>query len=245
MWIVCGYMRVYVGFVFMNKNILMGIIIIIVVGAVVGIVGMFALSFSEKTTQIDCKFLNGTVQGVVVEDNGSDSSLGWDLMYHDAENGVYYDLVMADSFDFTKELVVSAGNAENIVIKEYGGVVWEIYYLKHNSGNIWYKLSQNMLTAKLSGYLCFASGENGDYFIAIRSGSVYSNNSMDSDLFKNYVEPLVNNITLKDPQNPPKEYQILDLTKEDYDITYSYIKQKGWKIVDNMYVYVILMIYVL
>lgn len=212
----------------MNKKIL----IVIAIFIVVGIVAIFTLSFSEQTTQINNKILNGTVQGVVVEDNSSIFIPDWGSTYNDTENGIYYEFLMADSFNFTAEGALNLMNGQKVVTKEYNGVKWDVYYLVPGPFNVEYQNGGWFISQ--SGYLCFASGKNGDYMIAISSGGVHSNSSMDTDLFENYLEPLLNNITLKDPQNPPKEYQFLNSTKEDYDLISNYAKQNGWDEIKNI-----------
>jgi len=60
---------------------------------------------------------------------------------------------------------------------------------------------------------------------------------MDTELFEKYLEPLLNNITLKDSQNLPKEYQIINSTKEDYDRAINNIRQYGWETIKNNMMY--------
>ncbi|MBZ9570253.1 hypothetical protein KQY27_01660 [Methanobrevibacter sp. TMH8] len=213
----------------MNKKILVYVAIICIVLA---IVASIAFGVSNQKTQIDNKIISATIHGVAIENNSSNLMLGWMKVYHDEDNGVYYDFLMADSFNFTKKGVINLMSSEKLATKEYNDVQWEIYYSDPNSFNLKYELSKGISTDR-SGYLCFASGKNGDYFVTVSSGAVHSNNSIDTDLFENYVEPLLNNITLKDPENPPKEYKILNSTKEEYDWINNYINQNGWEAIKD------------
>lgn len=205
----------------MNKRVLIFVGLVLIVCLVI-----FSLSFSDGTTQIDNKLLNGTIKGEVIKDNESSYVDDWKVDYNDTKNGVYYNFLMADSFNFTKEGFINLMDTEKIVEKDYNGTKWDIYYLNYHS-SMSYDNQGFYFVAP--GYICFASGVNGDYFVAVSSGAVNVNNSMDSDLFKYYLEPLLQNITLKDPSNPPKEYEILNSTKEDYDMVSSYVKQNGWE----------------
>lgn len=141
---------------------------------------------------------------------------------------------MADSLNMTIYSFIHMTGVKKIDIKEYNGNKWEIYYLDADSA---YNISKTNaeFTLNQSGYLCVASGENGYYGITISSNNknASSDNSLNSELFKNYVEPLLKSLTLKDPKNPPKEYQFLNMTKKEYDLTKKYIKENGWDTVIN------------
>jgi len=219
----------------MNKYILIAVISIVVV---VGIIALFTLSFSEKSTEIDTKFLSGTIPGVVVKNNASEYLSDWKVQCNDTANKIYYDFIMADSFNFTKEYLINMRGGEKIDSKEYNGVQWEIYYCRSTGFSTVFESAENFFIPQ-PGYLCFASGKNGDYFISISSGKVHSNSSMDTELFEKYLEPLLNNITLKDSQNPPKEYQIINSTKEDYDNAINNIGQYGWETIKNNMMYIL------
>lgn len=208
----------------MNKNIFIVIISIVVVFVAVL---LFSLSFSEETTELDTKFFNATVSGVLVEDNSSEYLSAWKLTYNDTKNNIYYDFLMADSLNYIKGSCINLLGVEKVDTVEYNGVHWEIYYFHNSYVSMEYK-SYVGLTGSCPGYLCFASEKEGDYLIAVSSGAVHSNSSKNTKLFKEYLEPLLNNITLKDSQNPPKEYQLVNSTKENYDIVNNYIRQYGW-----------------
>lgn len=213
----------------MNKKILVYVAIICIVLA---IVVAFALGVSNQKTQIDNKFLTTTIHGVAIENNSGNSLSDWIINYHDSENEIYYGFIMADSLNFSKNALINVLGAEKVIAREYNGVDWEIYYLDSEFGYFDYRLFPSLSIPQF-GYMCFASGKNGDYFITVTSGAVHSNSSTDSDLFENYLEPLLNNTTLKDPQNPPKEYQTLNVTKEEYDTVTNYVKQNGWEALKN------------
>ena len=78
------------------------------------------------------------------------------------------------------------------------------------------------------GYLCVASGKNGDYFIEVSSLMLNADETLQSELFFKYTKPLLESIKFKDPENPPKEYQQLSLEKEEFDYVKQFIKEYGW-----------------
>jgi hypothetical protein len=60
--------------------------------------------------------------------------------------------------------------------------------------------------------------------IVINSETLEADNTMNSDLFKNFASPLLESIVLKDPQGVPEEYEFFNISKEDYNQVYDYIK---------------------
>jgi len=206
----------------MDKKILL---IIIAVIAVVAIgVGAISLAIFGQTTEVDTKFLSGTIKGGAVENNTNITLPGWEVNYDDTMNGIRYEFLMTSTLNFTKDMFINALGAKKIATEEYNGVKWEIYYLDSDA----YKKLFNNRTMNQSGYICFASGKNGDYGVSIGSENVNSDNSLNSDLFKNYVEPLLKSITLKDPDNAPKEHQFMNMTNEEFNYFKNYVKSNGW-----------------
>jgi hypothetical protein len=209
-------------------------IIAIIVGLLLIIsVAAFSLGAFGQTTEVDNTFIKGTISGVAVEE---ESSLGilpdWAVFYADNNNAIGYDFAMFDSLEFMKGSLINVGGLEKVATEEYNGVKWDIYYLDLDLLD---NASDDIISSFFdsSGYVCFASGKNGDYIILVNSPTVSSDNSTDSDLFKNYLEPLLKSITLKDPQNAPKEYELLNTTKEDYDLILNYIRDNGWEAIAN------------
>jgi len=212
----------------MNKKILLAIIAIVAVIAIG--VSAFSLGVFGQTTEVNTKFLSGTIQGEAIKNNTNVSIPGWVTNYNDTENGIEYSFMMLDTFNFTKGLIVHGAGVKKIATEEYNNIKWDIYYLDANIANNKSKSSFNSSDdLNASGYFCFASGKNGDYGILVMgSENISSDSSLNSDLFKNYIEPLLKSTTLKDPKNPPKEYQFAYMTKEEYDFINKYIKENGW-----------------
>jgi hypothetical protein len=221
----------------MDKKILLAIIAVIAV-IVIG-VGAFSLGVFGQTTEVDTKFLSGTIQGEAIENKTNVTLPGWEAHYNDTKNGIESSFGMIDTFNLTKDMLTHMLGLKKIDTKDYEGVKWDIYYLDADITN---NKVKSMNTDDLnvtpfgntSGYFCFASGKNGDYCVAVGSENVSSDNSLNSELFKNYVEPLLKSITLKDPQNPPKEYQYANMTKEEYDLLNKYVKDNGWDSLINL-----------
>ena len=124
---------------------------------------------------------------------------------------------MADSLKLYSKAYELYG-AKKAATQTYNGIEWNIYVITPPVYKYIYNESGY-------GYICIASGKNGDYYIEVFSQTLKADESLQSVLFTKYTKPLLESIEFKDPENPPKEYQHFeDLRKEDYD----YIKENGW-----------------
>ena len=179
----------------MDKKILLAVVFIVAVIAM-GI-GLFSLGFFGQTTQVDTKFLSGIIQGEAVDTSYMPMPVKeYTVNYEDNKNNITYEFMMADTLQVTIKLIETLGGGK-ITTKEYNGVKWDIYYSR-------------------GGYSCIASGKNGDYCVHVNGFNVSHDRTLNSDLFKNYVEPLLNSITLKD-SNPPKEYEVCGIPIDEYN----------------------------
>ena len=198
-----------------NKILLFVIVIIIVVAFGVGI---FVSGFFEQTTKVDNKFLTGTIQEIAYE-NSEVIPLELGTVY-DSKKSNRYVFGMADSLKLFSEYYENMG-AKKIPPQTYNGIEWNIYVITP-------PLYKELFNESAYGYLCVASGKNGDYFVEVSSLTLIADESLQSDLFTKYTKPLLESIEFKDPENPPKEYQQLGLGKEEYDYLKQYIKEYGW-----------------
>jgi len=228
----------------MKDKALLAVVAIVVIIIATGIL-VFSLGIFEEHTEVNTKVLSGIISGPANEtpiENSSFSeeltSQNWTSSYFDSTHGVLYEIAMADNFNFIKDLFLHTGCMKKVATKEYNGNKWDIY---HFNGIDYKSKFNSIISLGFPGfvYLCSASGENGEYLVIVESSYVVSDDTLDSDLFKNYCEPFLNTITLKNPTNPPKEYQILDISLNDYNTLKNFVKNNGWdafiKIASNPY----------
>lgn len=217
----------------MNKKILL--VLIAIIAIVIVAVGVVALSSNifGQTTEVDNKFIKATIPGVAVEEGNTTNFNGWLTGYMDDGSGVSYGFAMFNNLNLTKDMFSNFLNLNKLATKEVNGVQWDIYYMDINS------FKNTPFSTGLSSsdtgamYLCFASGKTGDYMVIVGSDVVSSDNSIDSDLFKNYVEPLLQSITLKDPQNSQGEYKFFNMTEVDYNNVKNFVNTNGWDAVTS------------
>jgi len=201
----------------MKKKILILVVAIILFVVISG--GILCSGVFEQTTEIDNKFLTGTIQGKANE-NREVLSPELGAAYDDFANTNRYVFGMADSLLFYSEFFEKMG-AKKITPQTYNGIVWNIYVISP-------PVYKEIFNESAYGYLCVASGKNGDYFIEVSSLMLNADETLQSELFIRYTKPLLESIEFKDPENPPSEYLQLDFRKEGFDYVKQYVKEYGW-----------------
>jgi len=209
----------------LNKKILLAIIAIVMVVAV-GVVA-FSLGVFAQTTEVDNKFIKAKIPDNAYEDNSMYVLPGWQVIYHSTENNLTYAFGMIDTLKLTGEWCEELG-LKKISTQTYNGIEWDIYYESP-------EFTKNYYNESFHGYMFATSGKNGDCYVEVSSDKIIANGSLESDLFKEFAEPLLNSIILKDPKNPPKEYQFWNMTKLDYDYLKEHVKKNGWAKVPGGY----------
>jgi len=198
-----------------NKTLLLGVAIIFFVAMATIILssGVF-----EQTTEVDHKFLKGTIPAVAIENHEViPRELG---TAYDSEKTVRYVFGMADSLNFYSKEAEEIG-AKKLAPQTINGVEWNIYFLTP-------RVYKKLYNVSAYGYICVASGKTGDYFIDVSSQSLIADESLQSELFTKYTKPFLESIEFKDPEDPPKEYQQLSYTKEEFDELKQLIEEYGW-----------------
>ena len=191
----------------MKKKILLLVIIIVAISA-----SILSLTVFKQTTEVDTNFISGTIQEEVYK-NYEDLFPEWVTAY-DSENDNRYIFSMADSLKLYSELFEKYG-AKKTATQTYNGIEWNIYFITPT-------VYKNLFNESGYGYLCVASGKNGDYYIEVSSQMLKADEALQSKLFTKYTKPLLESIKFKDPENPPKEYQHFgDLGKEDGSCYYN------------------------
>jgi len=203
----------------MKKKILLLVMTIIIIAAIS--TSIFSLTVSKQTTEVNTNFISGTIQETAYKDT-SDLFLAWVTAY-DSENNRYM-FGMADSLKLFSEIYEKHG-AKKIATQTYNGIEWNIYFITPT-------VYKNIYNESGYGYFCVASGKNGDYCIEVSSQMLKADEALQSDLFTKYTKPLLESIKFKEPENPPKEYQMIDIGEKEYN----YIKEYGWESYwDNFY----------
>jgi len=194
-----------------NKILLLVMVTItVVVGGIIFSSGIFV-----QTTEVDNKFFSGTIPERVHENkNNVVPEL---FIVYDSTNNNRYVFTMADSLKFFAETYEEWG-AKKIASQTYNGIEWDIYVITP-------PVYKKIFNESAYAYLCVASGKNGDYSVEVSSLILKADEELESGLFTKYTKPLLESIEFKDPENPPKEYQVIGVEKEE-DL--DYVKKYGW-----------------
>ncbi|MDR0913176.1 MAG: hypothetical protein LBM96_11360 [Methanobrevibacter sp.] len=188
-----------------NKNKLTKILIAIIVIIVAVVAIVFLLQASVDNDILSTKLAAG------VQENNTGITSNFEYRYSDVDNGVYYDFSMAKNFDDYKKLLQSL-NAKKIEDKMYNDIKWEIYYF--NPSNLPTNYEYNNI---VGAYILFTSTKNGEYLITISTDAVLADNTLTSNLFTKFVLPVLENMNLKDPQNPPTEFKLFNTNQSNFD----------------------------
>jgi hypothetical protein len=194
----------------MKNKILLFVMAIIVV--VIG-VGIFSLGVFDQTTEIDSRFLGGTIQEKAYKNN-ENRIPQFRTMYDSNNYNNRYIFGMADSLKIFVEINERIG-AKKVATRTYNGIKWEIYVITPQA---YYETHYSPAYA----YLCVASGKTGDYYIEVASLTLEADETLQSDLFTKYTKPLLESIKFKNPENPPKEHEIIGASEEDYNLVKKY-----------------------
>jgi len=203
----------------MKKKSLLLVMTIIIIAISASI---FSLTVFNQTTEVNTVFISGTIPETTYK-NPENLLAEWMTAY-DSKNTNRYIFAMADSLKLFSEKFEIRG-AKKIATQTYNGIEWNIYVITPT-------VYKNMFDESGYGYLCVASGKNGDYYIEVSSLILEADEALQSDLFTKYTKPLLESIEFKDPENPPKEYQLLGIGEKEYN----HIKEYGWESYwDNFY----------
>lgn len=204
----------------MNNKLLIGIIAII---AILG-VSLVALATYSPTTEFDTGFMKGEMAGTV--DQSGNSSLGKGMVeYNDTDNGIRYLFGVYKNLNFTLEMGENIG-LKKISTQTYNDVKWDIYYAGPEFG---VAIDNNTY----SGYLCIGHGKDAIYYAEISSYNVKPDETLNSELFEDYVKPLLESLTLTDPQDPPEEYEFYNMSESDFETMESFVEANGWGILNQ------------
>lgn len=208
-----------------RKNIIIIFAVIIILIAIIS--GLFALGFfnKTKTSSFDNNFMKGKFIGNVSEVPIPNSTIkDWYVSYNDDVNKISYNVSTCKNASFLKDYLDLQGY-KGPETRNYSGQEWNIYSAQgvpntNNTTN-----STNNVTQKIvyNNYICQADKNGQSYLIFIiytsdgTSSAIKADGSVYCELFTEYIEPLLSSITLKHNDNAPEVYDLLGITKQDYD----------------------------
>jgi hypothetical protein len=212
----------------MNNITLLALIIVIATVSIFG-VSIFNLGVFEETTPFKTKFIDGVIQGQAIEhpNSGTYEVQNYSTYYLDYSNGIIYYFEIMKLLNQKHSLFFENYDkwmgSKKVSDYEYNGTRWEVYYWDTKSNSKFYNETTNF-----SGYFITADKDGNSYNIVVESDMISSNDSIDSELFQNYVKPLIESLNFKKISNVPSAHHYWGLTEEEFDNMIDFGNNEGF-----------------
>jgi len=195
------------------------IIIIAVVVVIIAIIGVFATGMlnnnndtnATETTPFETEFMDGSFSGKVKLVDDKEKFMH---SYKDKKNKITYNISTVDDSDSLMDIYYLQG-VMNPEKRNYNGNDWNIYFSQAVEGN-----DSNSDDDPMTIIICQSQGEKQGYLIYMiidADSKVNATLNTYGEAYTDFVEPLLNSITLKESKNVPKIYEEFGLTKDQFN----------------------------
>ena len=207
-----------------NKNIIIIAVAIVAVIAILGVIfatGM--LNGDDKpttaTTPFKTDFMEGSFIGKVKLVDDKEKFMH---SYKDKKNKITYNISTVDDSEALMDIYYLQGvmNPEKRTIN---GNDWNIYFTQAVEGN-----DSNSSAKPMNIIICQSQAEKQGYLIYMiidAKSKVNATLNTYGESYTDFVEPLLNSITLKESKKVPKIYEEFGLTKDQFDQQMDLIKE--------------------
>lgn len=197
-----------------DKNIIIILAVIVVIIAVAGYAfatGMFNGTQNTQTSPLKTEFMEGNFVGDVKLVNDTQKFMH---SYEDNQHHITYNISTVDNSSALMEIYELQG-VTNPEERSFNGHEWNIYFTQAMPGN---NTTQNA-NETMNIIICQSQGQKQGYLIyAIfnASSDVNATGQMFSPAYKEYIEPLLKSISLKESKNVPKINEEFGLTEDEF-----------------------------
>lgn len=197
-----------------DKNIIIILAVIVVIIAIAGYAfatGMFNGTQNTQTSPLKTEFMEGNFVGDVKLVNDTQKFMH---SYEDNQHHITYNISTVDNSSALMEIYELQGVA-NPEKRSFNGHDWNIFFTQAVPGN---NSTQNS-NETMNIIICQSQGEKQGYLIyAIfnASSDVNATGQMFSPAYKDYIEPLLKSISLKESKNVPKINEEFGLTDDEF-----------------------------
>ncbi|MBE6491283.1 MAG: hypothetical protein E7Z83_10575 [Methanobrevibacter sp.] len=206
-----------------TKNIL----IIAVVVVIIAIVGVFATGMLNnnndnspaQTTPFETEFMDGSFVGKVKLVDDKEKFMH---SYKDKQNKITYNISTVDDSDALMDIYYLQG-VMNPEQRTFNGKEWNIYFTQAVEGN-----DSNSDDKPMNIIICQHQGDKQGYLIYMiidADSKVNATLNTYGQSYTDFVEPLLNSITLKESKNVPKIYEEFGLTEDQFNEQMELVKQ--------------------
>lgn len=199
------------------------IIIIIVIIAVIGIIALLSLGLfsTGPTTKFNNNFMSGSIVGnATLQPPETTSEYDkWAQSYNDKINGIQYNMSTCDNVSFLLDVMSLQNGLPKPETRKFNGVEWKIYYAQAVPTVEINEDNQTNNSKPLDVYILTCDYHNQSYLTyVVSNGTVECDGSTYCKLYTDYVAPYLESVKFKHSANAPHIYDILGLSKGDYDI---------------------------
>ena len=197
-----------------DKNIIIILAVIVVIIAIAGYAfatGMFNGTQNTQTSPLKTEFMEGNFVGDVKLVNDTQKFMH---SYEDKQHHITYNISTVDNSSALMEIYELQGVA-NPEKRSFNGQEWNIYFTQAMPGN---NTTQNA-NETMNIIICQSQGQKQGYLIyAIfnADSDVNATGQMFSPAYKEYIEPLLKSISLKESKNVPKINEEFGLTEDEF-----------------------------
>lgn len=206
-----------------NKNLIIIAVAVVAIIAIVGVIFATGMLNGDNqapttTTPFKTEFMEGSFVGNVTLEDDSQKFMH---SYEDKENKITYNISTVDDTDSLMDIYYIQG-VMNPETRTINGNDWNIYFTQAVQGD------QNQTENNtMNIIICQSQGEKQGYLIysIFEPGSKINGTNIYGDAYVNYIEPLLNSITLKESKNVPKIYEEFGLTEAEFNQQMDLIQQ--------------------
>ena len=199
-----------------TKNILI-IAVVVVIIAILGVV--FATGMlngnndngTGETTPFKTEFMEGTFSGKVKLVDDKEKFMH---SYKDKKNKITYNISTVDDSEAMMDIYYLQG-VMNPEKRTFNGNEWNIYFTQAVEGN-----DSNSDDDPMNIIICQSQQKKQGYLIYMiidADSKVNATLNTYGESYTDFVEPLLNSITLKESKNVPKIYEEFGLTKDQFN----------------------------
>ena len=214
-----------------KKTAILAIAVLAIVISSLGAVSafeLFGMNLFDSSTDFDNKFMSGTFNGEVIQneikDNGS--TKGWTDSYSDNENNITYNMTCVKDGNFITDVYQLQGLGAPEV-RNYNGQPWKIFYSQAVPDNnvTDNKTSGNDTNNTINVYICEADINGTAYTINVMAydNKTECDGTLFCPLYKDYIGPLVESIKFKDAKKAPEMSDLLGMSDEEFKFNKDYV----------------------
>lgn len=201
-----------------NRNMIIIIVAVIAIIAIAGVIfatGIFnddSISNTEGTSELKTDFMEGSFVGKVSLENDSQKFMS---SYQDKKHHITYNVSTVDDSNALMDIYEVQG-VTNPEKRSFNGNDWNIYFTQAVPGNNTNNTSSN---DAMNIIICQSQGDKQGYLVYVifdSKSDVNFTGNMFSPAYKDYVEPLLKSLSLKQSSDVPKINEQFGLTEDEF-----------------------------